>query len=509
MTPDDLPVIIVGAGPTGLVLALALAQQDVRSLVLATSGRPGDDDPGRTSITCLPPHAVATLERLGATGVERDGVRWTAERTLHGDRALNETSFVDDGTGGRPGNLAIATARLAEQLAALVEDDPRCELLPGRLVVALEPGAEQVVVRTASDGAGGDDGAALDAATAEHRASYVVLTTGETVVGRPPAAGTVRRFTVAGPVADDANGHEPDPGFRRVLSPASDPGGQVLTYPVPGGTQEVVGHAPHAPAAVVSPGTVVDVVEHVAPRFRDGRVLLAGPAAHSTAALTTLVSSAGIDDADDLAWVLARVLDGTGGDLLLDAYDAERRPVAEAELDASAAVARFLELSTGGLRQRLALAGARRQLTGTSVHHAAVYRDSPVLQPGCGAYAPELPVVGIETDRSPRALRDLRGGPFLVVAVGPTVAEANELALAVGAELVGQVGLGGAPLPPYRVVAGAAADATGDAETAGAALGNLLVVRPDGRLAWKVNGEDAPDEVAAALADALLRACGR
>ncbi|MDQ4215482.1 FAD-dependent monooxygenase [Microbacterium sp. ASV81] len=65
----------------------------------------------------------------------------------------------------------------------------------------------------------------------------------------------------------------------------------------------------------------------VAKRFRSGRVFLAGDAAHKHPPTGGLGLNSGIQDAQNLCWKLAAVLDGHAPDALLDSYQAERRPI--------------------------------------------------------------------------------------------------------------------------------------------------------------------------------------
>lgn len=70
--------------------------------------------------------------------------------------------------------------------------------------------------------------------------------------------------------------------------------------------------------------------ERVAERYSDGRVFLAGDSAHEMSPTGAFGSNTGIQDAHNLAWKLAAVLGGWAGPGLLESYDLERRPVAEA-----------------------------------------------------------------------------------------------------------------------------------------------------------------------------------
>ena len=78
----------------------------------------------------------------------------------------------------------------------------------------------------------------------------------------------------------------------------------------------------------------------VAERFRDGRVFLAGDAAHVMPPNGGFGGNTGVQDAQNLAWKLAMVLDGEAGPDLLSTYEQERRPVAH--FTAEQAYARYV-----------------------------------------------------------------------------------------------------------------------------------------------------------------------
>jgi 2-polyprenyl-6-methoxyphenol hydroxylase-like FAD-dependent oxidoreductase len=65
----------------------------------------------------------------------------------------------------------------------------------------------------------------------------------------------------------------------------------------------------------------------VAERYRAGRIFIAGDAAHLFTPTGGFGMNTGIDDSSNLAWKLAAMLQGWGGPLLLDSYEAERKPI--------------------------------------------------------------------------------------------------------------------------------------------------------------------------------------
>ncbi|WP_405828152.1 MULTISPECIES: FAD-dependent oxidoreductase [unclassified Streptomyces] len=77
--------------------------------------------------------------------------------------------------------------------------------------------------------------------------------------------------------------------------------------------------------------------ERVAERYSSGRVFLAGDAAHEMSPTGAFGSNTGIQDAHNLAWKIAAVLDGSAGFELLETYEAERLPVARATSERASA----------------------------------------------------------------------------------------------------------------------------------------------------------------------------
>ena len=75
--------------------------------------------------------------------------------------------------------------------------------------------------------------------------------------------------------------------------------------------------------------------KQVAASFRKGRVLLAGDAAIGFPPTGGFGLNTGVQDAHNLAWKLAYVLNGRATEKLIDTYDEERRPIAQANADFS------------------------------------------------------------------------------------------------------------------------------------------------------------------------------
>jgi 2-polyprenyl-6-methoxyphenol hydroxylase-like FAD-dependent oxidoreductase len=94
----------------------------------------------------------------------------------------------------------------------------------------------------------------------------------------------------------------------------------------------------------------------LAERYRTGRVLLAGDAAHVHPPLGGQGLNLGIQDAFNLGWKLAAEVDGWAPEGLLDSYHTERHPVADAVLDITRAQVELLSLEPGPQAVRRLLA---------------------------------------------------------------------------------------------------------------------------------------------------------
>ncbi|MFF0203712.1 FAD-dependent oxidoreductase [Streptomyces sp. NPDC005017] len=235
--------------------------------------------------------------------------------------------------------------------------------------------------------------------------------------------------------------------------------------------------------------------QRVARGYRSGRVLLAGDSAHEMSPTGAFGSNTGIQDAHNLAWKLAAVLGGWAGDGLLDTYDAERRPVAEAT-SARAAV-RSVEHSHPGFAPPPAAGGGGGPQRGIlNVALGYRYRRGAVL-----GGAPEAPVVpdgldltGEPGSRAPHmwlrhrgrrvSTLDLYEKSLVLLSDSGDPSGWHQSAVRLGDELT-------VPLTSYQIGAGGELTCEDDVDWAdrhGVAAGGAVLVRPDGFVAWRSTG---------------------
>lgn len=251
-----------------------------------------------------------------------------------------------------------------------------------------------------------------------------------------------------------------------------------------------------------------------AERFSDGRVFLAGDAAHVMPPTGGFGGNTGIADAHNLAWKLAAVLDGSAGPGLLSSYDAERRP--SSALTVEQAYTRYVLRVDSTLPQD-DLAPA---LDDPSIELGAVYRSGAVAAPHaagadpdeqpvlddprdpCGRIGTRLPHVPITRDGVPGSLLDVTGAGFVLL-TGPDGSAWGDAAPRVGARL-------GVALRAHRLGPDGdlvVRDATALASLCGVGPDGAVLIRPDGVLAWSSAAAAAdPDGV---LDEVLRSVLGR
>ncbi|MEU3709213.1 FAD-dependent monooxygenase [Streptomyces catenulae] len=229
--------------------------------------------------------------------------------------------------------------------------------------------------------------------------------------------------------------------------------------------------------------------------FRSGRVFLTGDAAHIHSPAGGQGLNTGVQDAYNLGWKLGQVLRHGAPDTLLDSYEAERLPIADHILDTSTRLHRD-----------------RNWRRSRDLHQLGIgYPDSPLTQelrphvpesvPHAGDRAPDAPCT--TPDGAPVRLFDLLRGPhFTLLALGDV--ELDTAALPADPTLLRTVRAAG-PSPDLLDPHGHLRDAYGPDAA-------LYLIRPDGYITWAAPAEGAPGRVAEALrpflGDGALRPVG-
>jgi putative polyketide hydroxylase len=257
--------------------------------------------------------------------------------------------------------------------------------------------------------------------------------------------------------------------------------------------------------------------QRVARSYRAGRVFLAGDSAHEMSPTGAFGSNTGIQDAHNLAWKLAAVLGGWAGEALLDTYDAERRPVAEAT--SARAAARSVEHSHPGFAPSPGAGGGGGPQRGI-LNVALGYRYPQGAVVGADPATPVVPerldLSGEPGSRAPHmAVRhrgeristlDLYETSFVLLSAADDPSGWHEAAVRLTEET-------SVPLTSYRVGDGSGAELSpeGDADWSavhGTTPEGAVLVRPDGFVAWRSPGpvpdaESALRQVLATLLGAV------
>ncbi|MFI1620810.1 FAD-dependent monooxygenase [Streptomyces lydicus] len=401
------PVIVVGAGPVGLSLALALARLGVPSVVLDETPGQEETRPARTAV--LRPDTAAFVGRLGcADALESAGTRWTAWRIMRRRRLVERVAFAprtpDDAAGPAPASpVHLPQHALTRALRAALAREKLAEVVTGSRLADLEQDEHGISAHTRGpngtwwrgsyligcDGPRSTVRKLLDirfpGRTAVERHAVAALRCelpwpGEALLHRsPPRQGGGPGSEVsARPLADGLwrldwllpPGRElvtPDALVARIRDSLAGWSGTSPAEPGTGST----GTGPdgddnrwHGPGRLVPPYELLDTGVHtvhhrLARRWRQGRAFLAGDAAHLLGALGTQGLDEGLRDAENLAWKLGLAWHHGASELLLDSYQAERRGAVAARLRAADQALPLLR-DGRSVRWRTVLPGAAR-----------------------------------------------------------------------------------------------------------------------------------------------------
>jgi 2-polyprenyl-6-methoxyphenol hydroxylase-like FAD-dependent oxidoreductase len=515
----DCDVLVVGAGPTGLTMAVELRRRGIDTLLIDAREEPQRWD----RATVVHPRSLEIFEALGI--VDRfiaAGVPQRAARLHSAGEVLVELDFSLSGA-PYPYNLGLSEEDTERFLTSYLEAAGGSVERSTRLLgMSQDPdGVTATVAR------GGRE--------EEVRCRWIVGCGGFRSPVREAVGIELQGHDIADPwaVFDVTLGGRTE-DFETtlvyldrpmtILTPL--PGRRFRVYTRPQGEDDDFVAGAAAVIARYEPGAELVDVENpsrflcharVAARYREGRALLAGDAAHVCSPDQGHGMNSGIQDAVNLAWKLALVCEGDADPALLDSYELERRPVAleiVAAGEGMEEMGRFDDEEARAKRDEEVRAALSDPET---AHNEAVaeaelnitYRDSPIVGRGEGESGEEPSLTNSGEVRSgsspdsPRAgdrLPDL--GP-VTAAPGEPEVRLHQLAHRPGHTLLAvAVGDGGDELPhlfaqlealvarsPLFEAAFALATARGDAPVgtihpaAAAALGveslAVLAIRPD------------------------------
>ena len=533
----DAQVAVVGAGPIGMTLAGRLAQRGVRVVLLEQ--HPSHTGEGSKAL-CMQRDTLEIWARLGiGERVAERGVQWQVGRTYFRDRELFSIQLPGSGDDHFPGFVNINQTEVEEMLLERLLELPTLDLRWSHRLTGLRQDDQAVTLTCATP----DGERSL-------RVGYVV--------GADGAHSSVRHLLGVGFPGHshedlflicDIRARLPFPNERHFhFDPPWNPGRQVLVHPQPDDTWRIDWQVPsgtdveseRASGAldqrirqVVGEGTAYELEwvtayrfhQRLATRFRSGRALLAGDAAHLMSPFGARGLNSGAADAENLAWKLELVLSGHAPAELLDSYEVERRAAAVENLAITDASMRFMV--PHGPVQRLArdtiLRGSvrsaflRGRVNSGKLSQPYAYATSPVVAaphgderlPLHGDVAPDARCVALDGESGGVSrLRDLVGDGFvaLLICRAPPDAAAAMAVRAAGLSWPARVRIAALgpdrPLKDVTVLRDAAGDLTG---LYGAAGSRAWLIRPDGHLAGSLPlaGRDSVDQLPALQAIAI------
>ena len=441
--PGRYRVAIVGAGPVGLCMAIGLAQHGIETVLLDEDDKASE---GSRAI-CFAKRTLEILDRLGVGQRAVDkGVVWNVGKLFFRDRQLYQFDLLPESGHKRPAFINLQQYYLEGFLVERLLRTGRVDLRWRSRVIAATPRAEGVAVTVSTP----DGDYALEC-------DYLIAADGSRSAVRAmlglEAKGQVfrDRFLIA-----DVRMQAPFPTERWFwFDPPFHPNQSVLLHRQADDVWRIdfqLGwdadpEADRRPERVIPRIRAMLGPDHPfelewvsvytfrcqrMERFRHGRVFFVGDSAHQVSPFGARGANSGIQDADNLTWKLALVLEGVATDDLLDSYDAERIPAADENILNStrstdfitpkSAVSRTFRDATLQLAEKYPF--ARKLVNSGRLSLPHTYRHSPLDTPDHDSFAgrmtPGAPALDAPLAPSGRAgmaagsaRRRVRGGVLL------------------------------------------------------------------------------------------------
>lgn len=330
-TGDRLPVLVVGAGPTGLLLASELRRRGVPCELIDAQAAPLHWD----RATVVHPRSLEIFESLGLIGTFLDAGTPQRGAKVHSNGEVLGAFELSNCGSRYPFNLGVSE-EVTESILTDYLHEQGGEVSRSSRLLGLTPRADGVLAEIERDGA-----------RSQVEASWVVGCDGLHSPTRDASGIGFEGHDIPEPWAVFDATVRGWTGVFDVTFVYLDPPPVILTA-LPGQRWRVYLRPTSAESDLVADATstirryhpdasFVDVENptrfhchtKVATRFRTGRVLLAGDAAHLCSPAQGHGMNTGLQDAFNVAWKLALVGHGAADPALLDSYEAERRPVAE------------------------------------------------------------------------------------------------------------------------------------------------------------------------------------
>ncbi|KUY99444.1 MULTISPECIES: FAD-dependent oxidoreductase [unclassified Burkholderia] len=332
-------VAIVGGGPVGLAVALGLANHGIRSVLLEA-----DDSVCHGSrAICISRRSLEIIERLGALdGFLRVGLPWSGGRSFYRHDEVLHFTMPQDENQKLPPMVNLAQYHIEQFLLDAALRRPELIEIRWQTKVAgvtQRPDGVRLDVDTPLGGY------ALDA-------DWVVASDGGRSTMRDALGLSLHGTSYEGRyvIVDIALDSDRPTERLAYFDPASNPGSTVLVHKQPDNVWRIDYQLrdDEDPEAAVKPENVIPRVQSLLDmmgergdwspiwitiykanaltleRYRHGRVLFCGDAAHLVPIFGVRGANSGIDDADNVAWKLAYVIRGLASDALLDSYSDER-----------------------------------------------------------------------------------------------------------------------------------------------------------------------------------------